>query len=69
MKQKKTCRLESELQVKQTHPLLGQPNLHGAGSAGRRQMNERRKPRQTEASPLGSACPHTSRMYYPLLAK
>ena len=37
-----------------------------AGPAGRTEMNKRRKPRRTEASPLGS---HVSRMYYPLLAK
>ena len=29
----------------------------------------RRKLRQIEASPLGSAHPHTSRVYYPLLAE
>ena len=36
---------------------------------GRRQTYKRRKPRQTEASPLGSAHPHAPRVYFPLLAE
>ena len=33
---------------------------------GRRQTHKRRKPRWIEASPLEAACPHSSRVYYPL---
>ena len=36
----------------------------GRLKGGRRQRNRRRKPRQTEASPLGSARPHASRCLF-----
>ena len=36
---------------------------------GKRQMYKKRKPRWVEASPLGLACSHTSRVYFPLLAE
>ena len=36
---------------------------------GRRQTYEKRKPRWIEASPLGLAHLHTSRLYFPLLAQ
>ena len=53
-----------------TNSLPGWANLQKAGSAGRRQMYKRRKPRRIEASLFslffGSACPHSSKMYYPL---
>ena len=29
-------------------------------------MHKRKRPRQIESSPLGSACPHSLRVYYPL---
>ena len=66
MEQRKIHGLEWELQVKQTCPLLGQPNLHTL-KAGRKQMYKRRKPRWIEASPLGLAHPHALRVYLPLL--
>ena len=41
----------------------------GRLKVGRRQTCKRRKLRWIEASPLGSACPHALRMYYPLFVK
>ena len=38
----------------------------GRLKVGRRQTHKRRKPRWIEASPLEAACPHSSRVYYPL---
>ena len=64
--------------MKQTGFLLGQPNLHRAGSRGGVDKHKKRKPkkkkkkrksREIDTSPLGSACPNALRVYYPLFAK
>ena len=53
----------------------GQPNLYRAGSGGRRKNDIKRKGDkiELEASLLFTffelACPHASRMYFPLLVK
>ena len=52
-----------------TPPSCGQPNLHRAGSVGEETKHKKRKPRQIEVSPLGSAHHHTSRVYYALFAE
>ena len=62
MEQKKIWGLEWELQMEQT-ALLASPIYVGQAQGGRRQMYKRRKPRQIESSPLGSAHPHTARMF------
>ena len=56
------------LEVKQTHPLLGHSNLHRAGSrwGGDKCI---KGGSQDRLRPLGSACPHASRVYFPLLGK
>ena len=59
---------EWEPQVKQT-VLLASPIYTGQAQDRRRQMNKRRKPRQTEESPLGSAWPQTLKVYFPLFAE
>ena len=64
MEQRKVQGPEWELQVKQTYLLLGQPNLHRAGSswgwgvAGRRHTCKKKEARWIEASSFGSIRPH-----------
>ena len=51
----------------ETNRLPGQPNLYRAGSGEGDQTYK--KMSQDWAFPLGSAHPHASRVYFPLLAK
>ena len=48
---------------------LASPNLHMAGSEGRRQKRKKEGVKTGGASPLGSARLHASRVYYPLFAE
>ena len=72
IEQRKVGGPEWRPQVKQT-ALLDSPIYLGQASGEKRQIHKRRKPRRIEASLLlasfGSAHPHTSRMYFPLLSK
>ena len=52
-----------------TPHFLGSPIYIGQAQQGGDKTYKRRKPRQIEASPLGLAHPHASRVYYSLLAK
>ena len=50
-------------------PFLASPICIGQAQRGGDKTYKKRKPRQIEVSPFGSAHPHPARMYYPLLAK
>ena len=66
--QKKICRPVWELQLKQTTPLAS-PMCIVQAQGGGDKTYKKRVPRRSEASSLGLAPPHTSRVYYPLLNK
>ena len=66
----KIFRPEWEPQGKQICvPFLASPNLHKTGLRGGDRTYTNRDLRWVEASPLGLACPHASRVYYPLFTK
>ena len=48
---------------------LASPICIGQAQGGGDKMYKKRKPRWMEALPLGSACPHASRVYFPLLGQ
>ena len=52
---------------KKLTPFLASPIYIGQAQEGGDKTYKRRKPRQIEASPLGSASPYFSRLYYPRL--
>ena len=67
--QKKIRGLERELQVKQTWPFLASQICIRRAQRRGDKTYKKRKPRHIEAFPLGSARPHASRVYFPLLTE
>ena len=65
----KSLDLSENLRWNKQAPFLASPNLHKAGSGRGDKRYKNREPRWVGASPLGLACPHALRVYYPLFAK